>query len=118
VKKIVQLFFLLLFTAGNLFPLGNKEKNKAKPRYSEPHKVEVSGRVRLVGSSPMTSLVITGEDREWYVEPAEKEKLMQLQQQNVTVTADEYYEDRLFANGTSAGRFWFLKDIAVIEPKS
>ena len=62
----------------------------------------------------MTSLVITGEDREWYVESGEKEKLMHLQQQNVTVIANEYYEDRVFANGTSAGRFYFLKDIVVI----
>jgi len=130
VKKIIQLVFLFFIAAGNLLPLGNKEKNNAKPSYSEPcdlsqrdlsqrdlSRVEVSGRVRLVGNSPMTSLVITGEDREWYVEPAEKEKLMRLQQQNVTVTATEYYEDRVFANGTSAGRFWFLKDITVIEPK-
>jgi len=118
VKKIIQLVFLFLVVAGNLLPLGNKEKNKAKPLYSDLQKVEVSGRVRLVGNSPMTSLVITGEDREWYVEPAEKEKLMQLQQQNVTVTATEYSEDRVFANGTSAGRYWFLKDITVVEPQS
>jgi hypothetical protein len=116
VKKLVPLFFLLLFTAGNLLPLGNREKKRVKPQYSEPQKVEASGRVRLVGSSPMTELVISGEDREWYVESGEKEKLMQLQQQNVTVTAYEYYEDRFFANGASAGRYYFLKDIVIISP--
>ena len=96
--------------------LGRREKNRSKVQYSEPQKVEVSGRVRLVGNSPMTSLVISGEDREWYIESGEKEKLMHLQQQNVTVIANEYYEDRVFANGTSAGRFYFLKDITVIDP--
>jgi len=122
VKKFIQLSFLLLFAAGNLLPLGNRDKTRTDPQRGEPQRdlsrVEVSGRVRLVGNSPMTSLVITGEDREWYIESAEEEKLMQLQQQNVTVIANEYYEDRVFANGTSAGRFWFLKDIVVIEPKS
>ena len=111
------ILFLLLFAAGNLLPLGKKEEKQAKTQYSEAQKVEASGKVRLVGNSPMTSLVISGEDREWYVEPAEKEKLMHLQQQNVTVTANEYYEDRVFANGTSAGRFYFLKDIIVINPQ-
>jgi hypothetical protein len=124
VKKFVPLLFLLLLVvaAGNLLPLGKKEKKQTKPQYSEPQrsslrKVEASGRVRLVGSSPFTLLVISGEDREWYIEADEKEKLMHLQQQNVTVIANEYYEDRVFANGTSAGRFYFLKDIIVIEPK-
>jgi len=119
VKKFVPLLFLflLLVTAGNILPLGKREKKQAKPQYSETQKVEASGRVRLVGSSPFTSLVISGEDREWYIEADENKKLMHLQQQNVTVIANEYYEDRVFANGTSAGRFYFLKDITVIEPK-
>ena len=111
------ILFLLLVTAGNLLPLGKKEKTRAKTQYSEPQTVEASGRVRMVGNSPMTSLVISGEDREWHIESGENEKLMHLQQQNVTVTAKEYYEDRVFANGTSAGRFYFLKDIIVIAPQ-
>jgi hypothetical protein len=111
------MLFLLLFTARNLLPLGNREKTQAKTQYSEPQKVEASGKVRLVGNSPMTSLVISGEDREWYIESGEKKKLMHLQQQNVTVIANEYYEDLVFANGTPAGRFYYLKDIIVINPQ-
>jgi hypothetical protein len=130
VKKFVQfsktpgwvlrsslMLFLLLFAAGNILALGKREKGRTKTQYSETQKIEASGRVRLVGNSPMTSLVISGEDREWYIESGEKEKLMHLQQQNVTVIANEYYEDRVFANGTSAGRFYFLKDIIVIDPQ-
>jgi hypothetical protein len=122
VKKFVLFSIALLFAAGNLLSLGNREKGQAEAKQSEPQRdlsrnVEVGGRVRLVGNSPMTSLVITGEDREWYVESGEKEKLMRLQQQNVTVIANEYYEDRVFANGTSAGRYYFLKDIIVIDPQ-
>jgi len=119
VKKFVLLsfLFLLLATAGNLLPFGSKEKDRAKTQYSESQTIEASGRVRLVGNSPMTSLVLSGEDREWYIESGEKEKLMHLQQQDVTVIANEYYEDRFFANGTSAGRFYYLKDIIVIDPQ-
>ena len=103
---------LVLLAAFAVHALGGGEKDSLKPQ-----KVEVSGRVRLVGSSPMTSLVITGENREWFVEPEEQGKLMHLQQQTVTVRAKEYYQDRVFANGLPAGRFYYLKDITVINPK-
>ena len=121
-RKFALLSLILLFTAGNLLPLGNREKDRAKPRpggqkSDSLQKVEVSGRVRLVGNNPMTSLVISGEDREWYIESGEKEKFMHLQQQNITVIANEYYEDRIFANGTSAGRYYFLRNIIVIDPR-
>jgi len=111
-KRAAVLLFVLLYAAGNTFALGGKEENAAKPQ-----KVEVSGKVRMVGSSPMTSLVISGEDREWYIEREEMKKLMDFQQQLVTVKAQEYYYDRTFANGTSAGRQYYLKNIVIIKPK-
>ncbi|MCL2127351.1 MAG: hypothetical protein FWH38_03775 [Treponema sp.] len=101
---------LLCAAAGNA--LGKGEKSVIMPQT-----VEVSGLVRMVGSSPVTSLVISGEDREWYVEPEEQEKLVSLQQQAVTVRAKEYYRDLVFANGSPAGRHYFLKDIDIIVPK-
>lgn len=104
---------LVLFCAvASAYALGGGERNLSRPR-----RVEVSGVVRLVGSSPMTSLVITGEGREWFVEPKEQQKLMHLQQQAVTVRAREYYQDMFFANGTPAGRHYFLKDITVLSPR-
>jgi len=106
------LLFVLLYAAGNTLALGGKEENSAKPQ-----KVEVSGRVRMVGNSPMTSLVISGEDREWYIEQGETKKLMDFQQQLVTVKAQEYYYDRVFANGAPAGRQYYLKNIVIVKPK-
>jgi len=108
----VLLLFILLCTAGNIFARGKEEKKSPKPQ-----KVEISGRVRMVGNSPMTSLVISGENREWYIEPEEQEKLMEFQQQTVTVRADEYYYDRVFANGASAGRQYYIKNIVIIAPQ-
>jgi hypothetical protein len=107
VKKITGISVLLLCTALNVYAMGKKEPGQVK--------VTVSGTVRMVGSSPMTSLVITGENREWYIEQAEERKLAHLQQQTVTVSGTEYYADYTFANGVSAGRRYFLKNITVIR---
>jgi hypothetical protein len=83
----------------------------------EPPKtaVEVSGRVRLVGSSPNTELVITGEDREWYVSAKDRKKLMKFQQRIVRVKGKESFVDLKFANGMSAGRRYILEDIRLVE---
>ena len=71
----------------------------------------------MIGNSYASALVISGETREWYIDEADRGKLMHLQQQEVTVRGQEYYEDRVFANGTSAGRYYYLKNITVISPK-
>jgi hypothetical protein len=114
VKRFTAVLIPLLFLcfATSAFALGNKDKDGSKPQ-----KVEVSGIVRLVGSSPFSSLVISGEDREWYIVPEEQKKLMDLQHQMVTVRGQEYYYDRTFANGTSAGRQYYLKKIVIVKPK-
>jgi hypothetical protein len=96
----------------NVYALGNREKDGSKPQ-----SVEVSGKVRMVGSSPMTSLVITCDTREWYIDTEEQEKFINLQQQVVTVKASEYYRDMFFANGRPAGRYYYLKNIVIISPK-
>jgi len=116
VKKnaaVILLLFVVLCSAGNTFARGREEKDSPKLQ-----KVEVSGKVRMVGNSPMTSLVISGENREWHIEPEEQEKLTEFQQQTVTVRADEYYYDRVFANGASAGRQYYIKNIVIIFPKT
>jgi len=91
--------------------------NAAGSRENKAQTVQISGRVRLTGSGPLASLVITTEDREWHIDQADQQKLWQLQQQIVTVEGTEYFRDLSFANGTPAGRQYFLKDIKVIAPK-
>ena len=71
--------------------------------------------MRLVGSSPNTELVITGEDREWYVSAKDRNKLMKLQQQIVRVRGKESFVDLRFANGMSAGRRYILEDITLVS---
>jgi hypothetical protein len=105
-KKIIVISVLLLCAALSVYAMGKREPGQVK--------VTVSGTVRMVGSSPMSSLVITGEDREWHIEQAEERKLAHLQQQTVTVNGTEYYVDYVFANGITAERRYFLKNITVI----
>jgi hypothetical protein len=113
VNRPAVIFLLLVWCAAtNVFALGNKDKDASKPQ-----KVEVSGIVRMVGSSPFSSLVLSGEDREWHIVPEEQKKLIDLQHQMVTVRAQEYYYDRTFANGTPAGREYYLKKIVIVKPK-
>jgi hypothetical protein len=116
-KPVLGLLCLaFLFAAGDSFALGNRAK-QSQGEEEGLREVVVSGKIRLVGSSPMTSLVITGEDREWHIEHEEKEKFMELQQQEITIRAKEYSYDHVFANGTSAGRYYYLKDIIIINTK-
>ena len=109
INKPVFLFIMLIFSAVCASAAGSSE--------NKPRTVQISGQVRLVGSGPKNDLVITGEEREWYIDSKDREKLHQLQQQYVTVIGTEYFRDLNFANGSLAGRIYYLKNIKIIAPK-
>ena len=117
-RTVLAVVVVILIVIQGINALGIGESGSEKSRQGETRRVEVSGKVRLIGNSPMTSLVISGDDREWYIESGEQQKLMHLQQQTVTVRAVEYYYDMVFGNGSSAGRYYYLKNITIISPKS
>jgi len=101
--------FLLLFPA--LLPAwGGKEK--ANP--SQETVVQVTGVVRLVGSSLFPELVITGSDYEWYIAKEDSDKLHDLQHRTVTVEGIETVTELNFANGTPAGTRRELQKIKII----
>jgi hypothetical protein len=105
-------FALLLFSSTSLaMGLGGREKTEDTG--TRERQVQVSGRVRLVGGGPFPQMVITGEDREWYIEKEEESKLLEFQQQLVTVEGTESYRDLTFANGSPAGRRYTLRDVKV-----
>jgi hypothetical protein len=81
----------------------------------KPQLITVQGRVRLVGNGSQMELVITGEDREWYIDRKEWDNFMKLQQQIVTVQGQETFVDLTFANGMPAGRRYILKNITLIR---
>ncbi|MDR1858468.1 MAG: hypothetical protein LBQ69_03270 [Treponema sp.] len=77
--------------------------------------VQVTGRVRLVGTGTFPELVITGTDREWYIDKSEEHKLKDLQQRTVTVEGEETVTALRFANGSPAGERRTLKNIAIVS---
>jgi hypothetical protein len=77
--------------------------------------VQATGVVRLVGSSPLTELIISGPDREWYVSRDDEYKLRDLQHQTVTVEGVETVITLRFANGFPAGERFTLDRIKVIS---
>jgi len=77
--------------------------------------IQVTGRVRLVGSDPLPDLVITGKDREWYVVKNEEYKLKDLQQRIVTVEGLETVQKQTFASGLPAKDRYILKNIKIIS---
>ena len=77
--------------------------------------VRVSGRVRLVGSAVFPELVISGENREWFIDRDEQPLLAEFQQRIVTVEGTESYVDLTFANSLPAGRRYTLKNIRLIS---
>ena len=114
VNKIFRfslLLFLLCCLAAVLPALGNKEK---EPKETEPV-VQITGRVRLVGTGTFPELVISGEEKEWYVAGDERQKLMDLQHRIVTVEANETVRELKFAGGQSAGERRTLKNIRIIS---
>jgi hypothetical protein len=123
VKLYKALCLVVFFTATGVLAMGKRDK-KVEPPPTVPvndtvpesagQEVRVSGRVRLVGSGVFPELVISGVDREWYIEKEDEKALWDFQQQAITVEGTETYRDQTFANGVSAGRRYSLKNIKII----
>jgi hypothetical protein len=124
VKKIFRvLACIVIFIGGAALAagLGGRE-NRGDAGQTVPEvpgagelQVRVTGRVRMVGSGPLTELVISGEDREWYVDKKDEAALRDLQQRTVTVEGTETYADLTFANGFPAGRRYTLKNVILVK---
>jgi hypothetical protein len=77
--------------------------------------VQISGRVRLVGTALFPNLVITGPEHEWYIDSEEMYKLADMQHLTVTVEGTETVVQLTFANGLPAGERRTLRDVKIIE---
>ena len=110
--------FLCLTTA--LPAGGRKEEKMQEERRAAVQEeistlVQVSGRVRLVGSNPFPYLVVTGPELEWYIDKADEDKFMDLQHKIVTIVGYETVLELFFANGRPAGERRTLKDVKIIS---
>ena len=129
-RHTVFFCFFFLCLAAALPAWGRKEKTETKKIDVQKNVVEkigedetevtattlvqVTGIVRLVGSSPITEIVITGPDKEWYVSREDDRLLRELQHRTVTVEGYESVFELRFANGFYAGQRRELKDIKII----
>jgi len=104
-SRIALVLFLICLTAA-LPAWGNKEKNNV---------VKITGIVRLVGSGTFRELIISGQDKEWYIEKNDEQKLWDLQQKKVTVEGIETVKEIKFKNSQITGERRTLKDIKIIS---
>ena len=83
--KNIAVFTALLLLPFSLSASGRREPSKAEPENAVSGQiVEITGRVRLIGSMPFPSLVITDlNDNDWYVDDAGKNMLGNRDQQTV-----------------------------------
>ena len=107
-SKFSRIGLLLLFIclAAALPAGGKKDKDPV---------VQVTGVVRLVGTGPLPELVISGPEKQWYIEKEERNKLMDLQHRRVTVEANETVRELKLANGLPAGERRTLANIRIIS---
>ncbi|MCL2194193.1 MAG: hypothetical protein FWB78_12465 [Treponema sp.] len=105
--KTVVILLLLLYTTPCLFAFGGGGQQSVE--------VEVTGRMRLVGTSRFPSLVITSERRDWFISDEEREGLMGLQQRVVTVMAEKYTYKVFLANGLLSRRHYVLRNVVIVS---
>jgi len=104
--RIVLIVFILLFMSILLFARGNREA--AVPV------VQVTGVVRLTGTSLFPNIAISNSDNTWFINREEINKLYDLQHQTVTVEGEETVTELHFANGMSAGMRRELRNVRII----
>jgi len=110
-RRVCFVGLLLLCTAVLAPALGNREKSAKAPV------VQVTGTVRLTGTSLFPELVITGLQAEWHVANEEMAKLKDLQHRTVTVEGEETEIELKFASGLPAGKRRELRNIRIIAIK-
>ncbi|GHV74388.1 hypothetical protein AGMMS49940_16900 [Spirochaetia bacterium] len=114
------------------FSLGRRDAEKAPRTQAAPDQpgsdaalyesavsgqfVEISGRVRLVGSEPFPNLVLTdSEEHTWYIDPADRKTLSRYEQQTVTIRGVVELTEMVLANGRSLGSRRTLSGITLVK---
>ena len=104
-KRLCFCLFIF-FTTALVFAFGRRERVIT---------VEVTGIVRMVGAGLLSEIVISGQEREWYVAKDEEYKLIDLQHRTITVEGVQTIIQLRFANGFPAGERYYLERVRVIS---
>ena len=104
----------LIFFSSLLSAAGVKEKELPKEE-APVNVVRITGIVRLTGTALFPEIIISNDENDWFVVKDEAGKLHDLQQQVVTVEAEETVIEMRFANGRSAGMRRELRNIRILS---
>jgi hypothetical protein len=108
-RRLLPLFTLMAVAFSAAMP-----QNAGEPP-PQGEELVIRGRVRLLGSMPLSRLAISDdEDQDWYLEGADRERLAPYEQQMVTVKGRGEYEDIILENGRKFGLRRFLLDVAIL----
>jgi hypothetical protein len=128
VPAVLVVFGVSLGLPGTLFSLGGGETKDRPPvgersradreaEAPEGQQVEVSGRVRLVGSASFPELVLTDtRDRDWYIDGASREVLEAYEQRTVTVRGTLTLQKMILADGRVLETRRILTGLSLVEP--
>ena len=100
-------FFVLFFLCVIVLFAGDDQENTET--------IKVTGVVRLIGTGNFPQIVITTEDKEWYLPKEDADKLFNLQHRKVTVEGEGSKRELKFASGRSAGIRYELRNIKIIS---
>ncbi|MCL2832749.1 MAG: hypothetical protein FWD78_06235 [Treponema sp.] len=117
-KKKFKFFPLLILLMSAILlpaPLAAAGKKDTSPQNKNIPVTQVTGTVRLVGNEPFTQLVISANDKQWYIDSADESKLREFQHRIVTVEGTQTITEMTFANGRPAGTRYTLSNIKIIK---
>jgi len=105
-KRLLLVVIFLLISV-TVFALGSRENDNPV--------VQVTGVVRLTGTSLFPDLLISGSEHVWHIAADEIDKLIEMQHRTVTLEGEETVTELRFANGMYAGTRRELKNIRIIS---
>ena len=105
-KRKLLFFFLLLISSVLLFSFGIRDRSVPT--------IQVTGIVRLVGTSNFPEIVITNDENTWVITNEDMYKLHDYQHRKVTVEGIETVTELFFANGLPARARRELSNIRII----
>jgi hypothetical protein len=111
-RVIIFSVLFLAFITVMIFAFGGRER-ESKP--AEQTIVQITGIVRLVGSSNFPELIISDSHDSWVIISDEIYKLHDLQHRTVTIEGEETVTELRFANGLPAGTRRELRYVRIIS---
>jgi len=109
-KRVICCFLVLFILCAIVIFAGDDQENTDS--------IQVTGIVRLIGTGNFPQIVITTEDKEWYLPKEDADKLYNLQHRKVTVEGEWSKKELKFASGRSAGTRYELRNIKIISVDS